>query len=402
MFRSASRLVARLSVFAFAAVTTAVAAPATIDTQQKAAAALMTAPFIAHNLAIYNAEFLERTVYYTNLALQTASSVTTPAALMANPAGVVVPCTVSGSMTARMAPTFPRVFRFEWNACVYNFGPFPNSLDGPGEVVLLSDDFAPKTVASIHFGTTNRDLVQTSDISFPNFASHARTVRNLRLTGVVPMTVSQYLIPNNSSPFAFVATGFIDDNNITEYPGTSQPPSEGGSRLENEFVTYVGNLSYNADGSRYDQDISVLSGKLTLTRRNPLPYGVSSEVSRFEGLRVHTVTDLGTLTNTRTIDGKLDFTWDPNFGAGCVNGGYQFRTRTPMHGSDYTQPDLDAGDLTINGVLRSTFYSAANVPPGLPVPTKGMLIHSDLQGVGIFNYDTHSVYEALRPAGDCG
>ena len=64
--------------------------------------------------------------------------------------------------------------------------------------------------------------------------------------------------------------------------------------------------------------------------------------------------------------------------------------------------DQDSGDLTINGILRSTFYSPATVPPGLPVPTKGLLIHSELQGVGAFNYDANSVYEALRPVGNCG
>jgi hypothetical protein len=403
MFHSASRTVARLSVLAIAGATAAaVAAPVTIDTEQKAAAALMTAPFVANNLGIYNSQLLERTVFYTKLALQTASLVTTPAALMANPAGVEVPCQTSGSMTARMARSFPRVFKFEWRSCVFNVGSFPNSLDGPGEVVLLSDDFAPKNVASIRFGSASRDLVWTTDISFPNFAVHQRTLRNLRLTGVVPMTVSQFSVPNGRSPFAFVATGFIDENSINEFPGTGQPSSEAGSRLENEFVTYVGNLSYNEDATKYDEDISVLSGKLTYTRRNPPPYGISSEVARFEGLRVHTVTDFNTFTKTRTIDGKLDFAWDPNFGAGCVNGGYQFRTRTPLHGPAFSQPDLDAGDLTINGVLRATFYSATTLPPGLPVPTQGLLIHSDVSGVGVFNYDAHSVYEALRPVGNCG
>jgi hypothetical protein len=403
MFRSASRVIARVSVFAIAGVAaTAVAAPATINTEQKAAAALMTSRSVAQNQSYYNALLLERTVFYTKLALQTASTVTTPAALMANPAGVVVPCQTSGSMTARMAPTFPRVFKFEWNACVYNVGSFPNSLDGPGEVVLLADNFTPKNVASIRFGALSRDLVQTTEISFPNFAAHLRTARNLRLTGVVPMTVSQFAVPNGSSPFLFVATGFIDDNTINEFPGTGQPPSEAGSRLEHEFVTYAGNLSYNEDATKYDEDVSVLAGKLTYTRRNPPPYGISSEVSRFDGLRVHTVTDFNSLTKTRTIDGKLDFTWDPNFGAGCVNGGYQFRTSTPLHGAAFSQPDQDSGDLTINGILRSTFYSPATVPPGLPVPTKGLLIHSELQGVGAFNYDANSVYEALRPVGNCG
>jgi hypothetical protein len=85
-----------------------------------------------------------------------------------------------------------------------------------------------------------------------------------------------------------------------------------------------------------------------------------------------------------------------------VNGGYQFRTNTPLHGAAFAQPDQDSGDLTINGKLRSSFYSATTVPPGLPVPINGLLIHSVLQGVGVFNYDAHSVFEALRPVGNCG
>jgi len=285
---------------------------------------------------------------------------------------------------------------------VYNVGPFPNSLDGPGEIVLLSDDFAPKNVASIHFGSATRDLVQTQDVVFPFAAFHDRNTRNLRLTGVVPMTVSQFSVPNGSSPFAFVTTGFIDLDQTNDNIGTGQPPSEAGARLTYEFVAFAGNLSYNADATIYDEDITALTGKQTYTRRNPPPYGTSSEISNFQGLRTHNITDFNTLTKTRTIDGKLDFTWDPNFGAGCVNGGYQFRTNSALHGAAFSQPDLDSGEITINNVARTTFYSPANVPPTLPVPVNGMLIHSAVQGVGVFNYDAHSLFEGIRPIAHCG
>src|SRR4051812_29031870 len=106
-----ARVFARLSLCALAGA--AVAAPATINTEQKAAAALMTSSLLLNNQGYYNSLLLERTVFYAKLALQTASSVTTPSALMANPAGVSVPCQNSGSMTARMASSYPRVFKFE-------------------------------------------------------------------------------------------------------------------------------------------------------------------------------------------------------------------------------------------------------------------------------------------------
>jgi hypothetical protein len=124
-------------------------------------------------------------------------------------------------------------------------------------------------------------------------------------------------------------------------------------------------------------------------------------VARFDGFRVHQLTDYNDLTKTLSIDGRLDYTWNPNFGAGCVNGGYQFRTRTPLHGLAFAFPEYDAGELTINGTQRTTFYSAASVPPGLPVPASGMLIHNDVQGLGTFNYDAQSVTEALRSTAHC-
>jgi hypothetical protein len=402
MNRFLARVAARLPLVALGGLATvASAAPVALDTEQKAAAAAITASTVAHNTPIYHWQLIERAVFYTNRALQAASSVTTPAALMAAPAGIAVPCPVSGNMTARMAPRLPRVFKFEWHDCAFVLDGTAATLNGPGEVLLLSDDFAPAKVAGIRFGSADRDFIQTQEFNFPWLLMHKRFLRNLRLAGIIPLTISPYAIADSSSPFIYVATGFVDENDITEFPGTEQPPAEFGQRLDYEFVTFTGNYSYNADATQYDEDVGALFGKVTYTRREAPPYGVTADVSRFDGFRVHNHTDFNTMTKTQTIDGKLDYTWNPLFGPGCLNGGYQFRTRTPLHGPAFAFPEFDAGDLTINGTARTTFYSATSAPSGLPVPTHGMLIHTDVQGVGSFNYDTDSLVNGLRSTAHC-
>jgi hypothetical protein len=41
------------------------------------------------------------------------------------------------------------------------------------------------------------------------------------------------------------------------------------------------------------------------------------------------------------------------------------------------------------------------VPPSLPAPTQGTLVHLDLAGVGSFDYDVNDLYLDLRPVSRC-
>lgn len=400
-----NRIVARALAAGISLTVGAVASatpPVKLDSEQKAAASLITALHTSAEGPLYHYAVIERVIFYTNRALATASAVTTPAALMAAPTGITVPCEASGSMTARMAPRYPRVFKFEWHDCKFDMYGWPHSLDGPGEVILLSDTLTPTKVAGIRFGNGTTDLIQTRELVTFDQINHDTLRRNLIVAGSVPLTITQYVAAGTTTSFAYVINGFVDETNVIDFPQSGAPQQIVGTNFKFDTVAYTGSFGYNDDASRYDEDLSGLFGTFTLTRRDPAPYGVTSERYRFDGFRVHHITDWAAFDSSLSIDGKLNYTWNPNFGAGCVSGEYSFKTAAPLHNSLNFWQQYDSGDLLINGAARFTFYSAANVPAGLPVPTQGMLVHDDVKNVGAFNYDTSAASQGgVRTAAGC-
>ena len=378
----------------------ALAAPFPIDSEHKAAASLVTSLNVAHNTWIYHQVILERAIFYSNRALSTAASVTTPGQLMATPRGIEVPCDVSGSMTARMAPRTPRVFKFEWHDCHFDLFGWPHSLDGPGELVLHSDTFSPTTVASIRFGNHAADLVQTREVVTFDQINHDTILRNLALTGNIPMNFNQFVQAGTTISFAYLIDGYVQETNNLEFPGSDRPPTSYAGRWDMDKVNWAGTVGYNDDATVYDDELRALQGALTFTSINPPPYGTSVEVSRFAGLRIRSVTDWAGWARDQWIDGKVDYTWNPNFGPGCVNGLHQFKTDAPLHNALNSQV-YSSGDLTINGAARATFFSDATVPPELPAPAHGMLIHLEVPKVGTFNYDAPAVFEGVRSVSHC-
>ena len=343
---------------------------------------------------------IERVIFYSNRALQKAASVATPASLMASPTGVVVPCETSGTMTARMAPRFPRVFRFEWHDCHFPLDGYPNTIDGPGEIMLLGDTFTPTKVAAIRFGASGTDVVTTRVLSFPWFVSQNTMLRNLRVVGNIPMTISS-ILTNTTSPFTYVIAGFTDETDSYQDLTSGTPPSSTGFRTAFDSVAYTGSFAFDAAQSRHTEDLLALFGSLTYTRNDPPPYGVTVERFKYEGFHVRNVSDFLTSGRTQEINGRVDYTPNPFFGSGCQTGGFVFKTHTPVHTVTSPFQVYDGGDLTINGGARVSLFSAANVPPTLPAPVNQTLVHLDLAGVGSFNYDVNDLLLGLRPVSRC-
>ena len=375
------------------------ASPVKLDTEQKAAASVITATYLSHHTPLFHYATIERVIFYSNRTLLSVSSVTTPAALMATPAGVTVPCGVSGTLTARMAPRYPRILKFAYHDCHFDLYGWPHSLNGPGEIALLSDSFMPERVAAIRFGSDNADLVQTRELVTFDQIDHQTIRRNLKLLGNLPLGYTQYVVNGTTTSFAYAIDGLEEETTISDFPLTGAPTQTNVFRYDLDKLAYAGSVSYSADGSRDDEDLSVLFGTFKLTRTQPY-YGTTSETERYEGLRVRSVTDWVAFNRTEAIDGKVDMTWNPGFGAGCVNGTYAFKTRIPLRTS-FSSNLFDAGDLTVNGQVRATLFSAANVPPSLPAPVNGTLLHLDVQNVGAFNYDFDYITNGLRSASGC-
>ena len=107
-------------------------------------------------------------------------------------------------------------------------------------------------------------------------------LRNLRVVGNIPMTISS-ILTNTTSPFTYVIAGFADETTTYQDLTSGTPPSSTGFRTEFDSVAYTGSFAFDAAQSRYTEDLLALFGTLTYTRNDPPPYGVTSEGSDTKG-----------------------------------------------------------------------------------------------------------------------
>ena len=389
MARRCSKLAA-LAAAAILPCSAASAAPVVIDSEQKANAAGAAAlraldqPFFDQGLVMFYASGIAEN------ALMQLAAVTTPIGLINARNGITLACATSGSLTARMARTFPRVLKLQWQACKYDdIGNYPHERNGKAEIILLSDTFTPEKVAAIRFGTSTTDFTDSRHIEFPDQITDELRSLNLRMLGQIPMIRAFPLYGLFVGDFAFELTGLYQLYTLTELPGSGQPPLEETSRTSAEFLVVSGATTYNTARTHLVEDLRLHFGKVTHTASIP-SWGESSNSYTVDGLRVRRESDFVTWSGSQSVDGKVDFQYSAQSGR-CLNGAYTFRTRAPLVSNSLYSGLFDAGDLLINGSTTAQFYSAANVPPTLPVPQLGMLVHLDVRNVGSFNYDASGV-----------
>jgi len=384
-----TRQYSKLAALAAAAMLTCAAvnaAPVVIDSEQKANAAgaaaqrALSQPLYDQGLVTFYARGI------AEHALMQLAATTTPIRLINSRNGITLACATSGNLTARMARAFPRVLKLQWQACKYNdLDDYPRERNGSAEIVLLSDTFAPKTVAAIRFGTLNADFTDSRHIEYPDQITDELRSFNLRMLGQIPMVRAFPLYGLFVGPFAFELTGFYQEHSLTELPGSGQPLFEQTSRTSAEFLIVSGATTYNTAKTHSVEDLRLHFGKVTHTYSSSTS-GESSNSYTADGFRVRREADYVTFSGSQAVDGKIDFQYSPLSG-NCLNGAYTFKTRAPLVSNSLYSGLFDAGDLLINGSTTARFYSAANVPPTLPVPQLGMLVHLDVRNVGSFNYD---------------
>jgi hypothetical protein len=402
MNRFASRALALAAGIGCVAANAAAPSYVVIDTEQKAAAAVVTAHLTSSDTAYYQSLTIHPIQSYANLAVATAASVTSLSDLLANPAGIDVPCPTSGSMTATASPSAPRTLAFEWHDChVSVLVEGQISLDGVGSVTLSADTFDAPSLVEIRFGDLAHDLVQTKVTSFPGFLNTKTNVRNLRVSGNIPVFPLQFVRPGAVTAYSFTITGFVDYTDQYEFPGTGDPGYEMGDRTVLESVNYTGSLGFNPEGTISDSDVTA-NGTLTHTRRLSPPYGTTFARFQYDGFRVHSIEDFGgSHLQTLTIDGRLNYTWPTGFGAGCLSGNYSFKTRSPLRGPLFAGWKYNSGELSINGAVKAAYFGPNNVPPGTTPPTQGSLLRNTLSDGSVFRYDIVDLLNTLRPVSGC-
>jgi hypothetical protein len=282
------------------------------------------------------------------------------------------------------------VLRLSWNDCKYtDIDGYAGEQAGTAEILLLSDSFSPEKVGGLRFGNASADFVEKRLVVYDDqITDEARSI-NLRMLGVIPMkrAFPQYgLFIGN---FAYELTGFYQEHSVTTLPNIPVPPIVSNYRLMPESVFASGSVTYNEAKTHSVEATRFLYGKVrTLAQQDG--YADSATQYEMSGFKARREFDYAGFVWQESVDGRIDFRYPTLdvFSSGCLSGSYIFRTRAPITHSGLSPYEFDSGDLVINGMVAQ-FYTAANLPAGLPVPVNHNLIHLEVPNVGSFNYDSN-------------
>jgi hypothetical protein len=336
-------------------------------------------------------------------ALDRLATVTTPAALAATPGGLELPCAISGTLRARMSALWPRMVKLEWVACASApFGAVVTS-EGPGEVVLPGNSFAPAAILSLRLGDRTRDLVVDAPVLDSLSTGGSRTRSNLRITGSLPFAERDQSQTFFLGRFAYEMTGFHEVTSFIRDRPNPGPP------FYPHVQTYVAQ-NLIALGETLGSDTSLrrqtrlLTGVISWRNDRPVtptrPGGTAMESFRFQDLRTTFTNDYSTGISrlSYTIDGRAEVNLAQTLlFPGCTQPEtYVWRTVAPLR-SEATLGDLlEAGELAVNGRLTAQ-YRVTGIDPFVD-----MLGHIDLQatGLGAFTFSApFSLFDLTAQAG---
>jgi hypothetical protein len=371
----------------------ATASPIVLDTEQQAASALETT-LIKSDVPRSVTGQVDDVLFFADFMLRKVKAATTPAALLSTPAGVTIPCSISGSFQARMPDVQPRVVRLRFTDCQTRIlGSIEGTFNGPAAITLPAETFLPETLSGIRFGNASSELTMRYITVTPAQSDDTTTAYNIALRGDISMAAFLGSGPDTST---FRINGYNDQRRdvITTPPA---PSGFYGNKFSAEHLSVVRTSTFNNDV--YAEDILLPAGSISVTQTEP-GYGVFTDGYTFNDYRVNRVTDYGAWNETLSVDGRITATLNPFSGAGCMNGLYAVKTRVPLVYSLDTTATFQSGELVVNGAV-ARFYSAPNTPPGLPAPVNGMLLNLRVRDVGTFNYDATDWFSALRPVGQC-
>jgi hypothetical protein len=359
------------------------AAPAPLDSQARAQAALAVPLYLDQTLSqdvISLAGGAQRTA---RLALKWLAEATSYDAIAASPTGVTVACPASGTLLAHATSAPPRVVQIDFQACALQDAGLVFEFTGAQELTLFRKSLAPASVAGIRLGTADQDLVERFYFA-DSPANPQIRLRNMNLTGNVPIQLDDSGF-EVVGPLDYHLTGFYQFAN-------SRPLPDG---------------SMASTGLRFEAENFSLSGHRHVWRLNELQVfdysfqysGGTVSSTYFDtqaGISDRRSVSLGTLSvidysiwrgndwqSWLDVNGVANVTWAAGNGAGCVSGEYDIETSKPwFYSSVVAQPWLYQyidGASRINDSVSVRFGAH-------PTPNTRL----NVRGVGNFRY-TESV-----------
>ena len=388
-----------LSGLAFTLATaTASAAPVVLDSEQKAAAGVAAAFFTSHEVPLMTGISVETVRRQVELALDALQAATTPELLIATRGDITIPCAAAGTLKARMSKALPRVLRLQWDGCVMDVLGYQRTYNGPAAITLVADTFEPERVTSIRLGNASGDFTEQLRTESPEQIDNITKSINLLVRGDISMERAFGGFGEVVGQSSYELHGFTNEDVLLEFP-TGEPSQQYTYRVDMKRLTVIESTTISDTGMLYDEDLQLLSGRLSIIQEQPF-YGVTTQAYKFNGYHVRVISDWDVFSSQTFVNGRINVTWNPNFGSGCTDGVYAFKTRAPLIRS-FNSEILESGHLVVNGTARARFYTADNVPRRLPTPVNGMLVNLQVDDLGTFNYDAPSLWFALYPAAQC-
>jgi hypothetical protein len=317
---------------------------AVINDEQTAAAGVLTAFHVVDRLSWEMVVLVKLGQLKADRVLQELNSLTTPAALMADPDGIDVACATSGQYHAQLTSSFPRRLNIEWQACVFPSDGFQvHTLNGPARITLLDNSFTAPFVGEIRLGTPSRDLKQDD------------TTSNYSLRGLIPMQREPF-IGQFIGPFGIHIDGFFDEE-VLSFDGSGNPLPIG-FRLTADSVTTIGSQLTRATptDTLFDINTEFVGGALTYTYREGDDIR-ETQYQTFDHLKFRDVSVLGAGRVAFELDGNTEYFYNESAGPRCLSGGYRFKTGSPV------RLNLESGDpqgatggsLRVNGAVLARF-----------------------------------------------
>ena len=340
-------------------------------------------------------------------ALKSLAAVTTPAALMASPRGISIPCPSGGNLLAKLPRTGPRVLDLTWTGCATTQDISTTTYEGRGQLGLPGNTFTPTTLHLIRLGTATQDFTATNTDSESPPGSSFQRAFNLRIDGCVSMVRFQ------NNPFGI----FVGDVNFTLngfiVSTSTFPLGDPGAPL---FVSSQTNTAENyvASGSTWHTDgdtvlhqtLTVLLGKAGLTSRDSNQNFTDWGGFSWDGMRVSWVLDARTGASTQTVDGKLTRRWPPYVNGTCGDGLYRFRTLEPIRQTNmFRYNSRDAGKVVFNDGAVATFSVASSATePSWYTPQPGELptnVTVTMRNGQTFSHDSYFPSASLQDFQSC-